>query len=198
MLLDWLNSFHNPNCTFVYFRNGKGHYVTKSFRAFSCFKSQQFLGLVWPKIGFPKTPKRGREGAGGSWVPYPSALPRRRAHLAPRRGKAISTWSEALGPKGCAVSARTHLAFPAAAQGGRHGARCLRVGPEALQGVRKSGTGFAGGEPGERRGEWRGRAHSGLTGSRARERAPGDAGMARLEWQQSTSEGLWPCCPDPG
>lgn len=76
--------------------------------------------------------------------------------------------------------------------------------PEALQGVRKSGTGFAGGEPWERCGEWRGRAHPGLTGSRARERAPDgagapeDAGMARLEWQQLTSEGLWPCCPDPG
>lgn len=76
--------------------------------------------------------------------------------------------------------------------------------PEALQGVRKSGTGFAGGEPWERFGQWRGRAHPGITGSRARERAPDgagapeDAGMARLEWQQLTSEGVWPCSPDPG
>lgn len=54
--------------------------------------------------------------------------------------------------------------------------------------MRRSSTGFAGEEPRERRGEWRGCAHPGLTGSRPRERArdgaraPEDAGIARLEW----------------
>lgn len=63
--------------------------------------------------------------------------------------------------------------------------RCARLraayawDPEALQGVRRSGTGFAGEEPRERRGEWRGCAHPGLTGSRPRERARDGAGHPR-------------------
>lgn len=93
--------------------------------------------------------------------------------------------------------------------------RCARLraayawDPEALQGVRRSGTGFAGEEPWERRGEWRGCAHPGLTGSRPRERARDgaraheDAGIARLEWQvcdravQTPGEGRLPRTGNP-
>lgn len=52
--------------------------------------------------------------------PLSTCTPQAPGSPLPQRGKAISTlsWSEALGPKGCAVSALTHLAFPAAVQGG--------------------------------------------------------------------------------
>ena len=97
-------------------------------------KASSFWDLSGRQSGFSKPPKRRREGAGGSPVPYPSALPRRPAHLAPQRGKAISTvlGPKLSGPRGVqwAPWLTSHSQRQSRA-GDTVGpaARCLRVGP---------------------------------------------------------------------
>lgn len=73
---------------------------------------------------FPKASETRERGRG--WITGPLSICTPQAPGSPRsskrKGHINSSWSEALGPKGCAVSALTHLAFPAAVQGGLHGA----------------------------------------------------------------------------
>lgn len=97
-------------------------------------KASSFWDLSGRQSGFPKPPKRRREGAGGSPVPYPSALPRRPAHLAPQRGKAISTvlGPKLSGPRGVQWAPWLTSHSQRQSRAGdtvRPAARCLRVGP---------------------------------------------------------------------